>query len=1037
VAAVTPATCPDCAETVPDRAKFCSACGTALRVEPAERERKQVTAMFVDIVGSMDLAEQLSDERWRDVLDEFFAAAAASVHAVEGTVHQFTGDGIMALFGAPVACEDHASRGCLAALDLHRRVTALAPSLADADLQIRIGLHSGEVIVGLLGDAVQMDWAAVGHTTGIAKRMESLAPAGSTAMSAATATLVAGQFTIAELGTMPVKGVREPQRVIELNGLTEGVRGRVDAASRGGTLSDLVGRHEEQALLAGLLQDMLRGAGRAVALVGEPGVGKSRLLHEFVSVCASAGTTTHRLMAEPHGRSTPLRPVLALLREVFGIVAGDDDVMARERVARKVEQVDADDDDLLHVLDLLGLADPSRPAPSLESEGRQRRLQSFVGRLVRSGSERNPVVLVCEDLHWYDDASLGFLAELVRSAENARVLVVATMRPEHDPTQISGSHTRHVALFPLSTTAVQELLSSLLGTDRSLDGLAELVAERAGGNPFFCEELVTALRETGHLAGRPGHHVLVRDINDLILPTTVQATITSRIDQLAPRAKRLLYDAAVIGLEFETDLVAGLAQESPTVIADDLDALVAAEMVVEHGRNRYAFRHPLIREVAHHTQLASRRQQAHNRLAQALVQLHPDGLDEQAALLAHHCAAAQLPLQAASWHARAAHWAERTSSSMGMDHWQAVRRLTDEAPRSPECTRLAVEARIGILNQSWRVGADLEDSRQVHREGLALLTPDHDAPVLQLGLDWGLYTALIFTGYEREGYLIGVRNMALAESIGDPAVVLTTAAGSAYGAVLVGRIEEAIAIADRGLSASGGDVTMGAGVLMANPYAHSLVIRAMCTCLSGDVGTATTDLERALSIAETHDAPEMVTYAHCGLALVHTGAKQPGKALEHATASMELAENGGNAWGQTMASQAVAWARLGVGDLDGAERSARHGMGLIASSGIGSHYEPLLRTTLAIVMMFDGRLREAREDVTTATAIAQDRGLRWAELPARLAEAHVHLATGDSRSAVVSLDRGAALAAQTGIRLYDAALASARRRANATLATQP
>jgi predicted ATPase/class 3 adenylate cyclase len=994
--------------------------------------------MFVDIVNSMSLAEQVDDEQWRDVLDEFFAAAAGAVHAVQGTVHQFTGDGIMALFGAPVSCEDHACRAALAALDLHRRIAVVASSLAATglELEVRLGLHSGEVIVGLLGDDVQMDWAAVGHTTGIAKRMESLAPPGSTAVSASTAALLAGQFVLADLGFVTVKGVSGPQRVSELRGRAARGYGRLDAALRAEALTPLVGRHAEEALLDGALQDTLRGTGRAVAVVGEPGVGKSRLVHEFARRCQEAGATTHVVVVEPHGRSTPLRPVLALLRTLFGIEALDDPAAARTRVARHVAIL-REEDDLPLALDLLGIADPDRPAPSLDPEGRQRWLLGFVVRLVRAYSRSGPLVLVCEDLHWCDDASLRAVAEIVRCAQDLRVLVLATMRPEHEPVEVSGPHTEHLQLSPLPPVAVHELLSGLLGPDPSLDGLLELIAERGGGNPFFCEELVAALRETGHLSGEAGAHVLARDIDDLVLPPTVQATITARIDRLPASAKLLLYDAAVIGLEFETALLAELARSSEVGIAGDLDALVAADMVLALDGQRSAFRHPLIREVAHHTQLGSRRREAHGRLVDSLIRLHPNGLDEQASLLAHHSAAAGLPLQAARWHTRAARWAERTSAHMGMDHWQSARRLTDAAPEGEERRRLALDARVGILNQSWRVGASLDDSRQVHAEGLRLLgdDDDDDARVRRLGLDWGLYAALIFTGHEREGYAIGIRNMALAESISDPTVVVTTAAGSAYGAFLVGRVDEAIAIADRGLAASGGDVTAGAGILMANPYAHSLLIRAICTCLAGDVETAGADLHRALAIAEAHGAPEMATYAHWGLALVGTAAARPADALTHASASLELAEGSGNAWGQTMANQAVAWARLGVGDLPGAEQAARRGLDLIASSGIGQHYDPVLRTALAMGMLFGGRSDEAHLELAAATGTARERGLSWAELPARLAEAQVHLAAEESAAALAAVERGEALADETGIRMYDKALRSARRRAASAVAT--
>ncbi|MDQ3434477.1 MAG: AAA family ATPase [Actinomycetota bacterium] len=997
--------------------------------------------MFIDIVGSMDVAERVGDEGWRDIIDRFFAATSGSILGLGGTVHQFTGDGVMALFGAPLAQEDHARRACLAALHVHDCLAPLAAGLASegVELAVRVGLHSGEVIVGTIGDEVQMDWAAIGHTTGVAKRMESLAAPGSTTVSTATAMLIAGEFDLTPLGSVPVKGISESQEVFELCGRTAGVQGRLDAGRRRGTLSTLVGRDHEQRILTAALESASTGAGEAVILIGDPGMGKSRLVVDVADRCTREGVSMHRVVAEPHGQLLPLQPVLTLLRSVFGVDSRDEPAAARARIQAVLEGLEASfSEDLPLIFDLLGTQDPARPSPTMDPESRQRHLLEFIARLVRALGRTDPVVIACEDLHWFDEASRSYFAEVVRAAAGTRTLVLGTTRTEYQADELEGDHVRRLVLNPLEPSALRALLREILGAASSLDGLAELITERAAGNPFFCEELVVALSETGHLNGQPGSYQLAQTIESLVLPPTVQATLAARLDRLGSEEKQLVQDAAVIGTEFTAGLVAEVAEKSLEDVGRTLQTLVAADMITaadDGGHARYAFRHPLTREVAYHSQLSPRRRARHARLAEAIARLHADNLDEQSALLAHHSEEAGLTMRAAHWQTRAARWAERTSPQMGMTHWETARRLADRARDAAgpggsgtDLALLGVEARVGILNQSWRVGLALDAVLAIHQEALQLHGGVHSMPPrLRLFLDWGLYASLLFTGHEQEAYPIAMRNLELAAQIDEGPLTVTTAAGSAYGAFVVGRLDEAIAIADHGLAVADGDVTLGGGILMANPYAHCLLIRAICTCLLGDVPTASRELSSALTIAQTHDAPEMATYAHWGLALVCIASRDAPAAQEHAHAALELAGQAGNAWGQTMAQQAVAWGHLGMGDLAAAEQACHAGLNLIKVSGIGHHYEPVLRTALAQAMLGSGRTDAALEQAAAASGSAELRGLSWAELPARLALGLVLLSAGWTEEATVALKRARALADETGIRLYDGALRSAER----------
>ena len=636
--------CRSCGAALSAAARFCNDCGQAVAdagatvaetrgalpaqaadtipdaPETIEGERKQVTVMFVDIVGSMDLAEAIDSERWRGLLDRFVALASSSVRSVGGTIDKFTGDGMMALFGAPISYEDHARRACLAALQLHASLGPLAAALAEngVPFAIRTGLNSGEVIVGEVGDVGQMDYTAVGHTVGLAQRMQSLAPSGSAALSAATAALVAGEFDLRELGEFEVKGSSVPQRLFELVGKAPS-RDRVEAAGARGGLSPFVGREREQAALQAALERAVEGDGQVVGLVGEPGVGKSRLAYEFAESCTVRGLSVQRARALAHGREVPLLPVLELMRITLGVSDGDEAAGARERIAQSLLELDASfQEDLPLLFDFLGVPDAERPAPKMDPEARQRQLLSLVRRFVHARSRVRTAVVLIEDLHWLDDASSVFIAELVRASAMTRTLLILTYRPEYVPEILRGSHCEQLALRPLGQSALGELLASLLGDDPSLDGLSDRISARAVGNPFFCEELVQGLVQSGHLVGARGDYRLTRTLEGIVLPATVQATLAARIDRLAEREKDVLQMASVIGYEVSEPLLRAISGLPGGELIDALHSLVSAELLSERMREggvEYAFRHPLTQEATYRSQLSDRRRQVHRRVA--------------------------------------------------------------------------------------------------------------------------------------------------------------------------------------------------------------------------------------------------------------------------------------------------------------------------------------------------------------------------------------------------------------------------------------
>jgi class 3 adenylate cyclase len=600
--------------------RFCAECGASLvgharqtrSVEPAtpdhlaekilrdrpalEGERKQVTVLFADVFGSMDMAARLDPEEWAGIMQRFFSVLSDGVHRFEGTVDKFTGDGIMALFGAPVAHEDHARRACSAALHLAEAVSAYADELRRTrtlSFSVRLGLNSGEVVVGGIGDDARMEYTALGHTVGLAQRMEALAEPGTAYVTEHTARLVSRWFHLRDLGKVEVKGATEPLGVFVL----EGPRLRVVEVGRPGAASPLVGRAQEMAVLEAALARAEAADAQVVGVVGEAGVGKSRLCEEFARRCADRGLTVRRTAGLSHARGIPLLPVLSLLRDYFGITDADLPQQAREKVAGRLLLLDAALEESLPLLfDFLEVPDPERPPPRLGPEARMRRIFDILRRIVERRSERETLVLVAEDLHWFDPQSTAFLDQLVPSYSGTRTLVVANFRPEFEAEWMKHAYYRALPLAPLSPDAVYELLAPLLGPDPSLASLPDHVIERTGGNPFFVEEVVRSLIEDGTLEGEQGAYSLTRSLDEVRVPATVQATLAARIDRLPNREKSLLQTAAVIGRIFPEPvlaLVAGRPDEGEVPSA--LRGLCAGEFLQQeaaHPVPEYRFWHP-------------------------------------------------------------------------------------------------------------------------------------------------------------------------------------------------------------------------------------------------------------------------------------------------------------------------------------------------------------------------------------------------------------------------------------------------------------
>ena len=628
-----------------------------------EGERKQVTVLFADIKDSTELIKDLDPEAAQQLLDPALHSMMEAVHRYEGTVNQVLGDGIMALFGAPLAHEDHALRACYAALTMQaamREYTETVRRVHGIEMRIRVGLNSGEVVVRAIGNDLHMDYSAVGQTTHLASRMEQLATPGTIRLTAATLRLVEGLVRVSALGPIPVRGMTEPAEVYELVGASA-LRRRLQAAAARG-LTRFVGREAELVALRQALDQAGVGHGQVVAVVGEAGVGKSRLVYEGVHAHSTQGWRVLESASVSYGKATPYFPVIDLLKRYTHVEDADEPRTVRAKVTGQLLTLDETLQEtvpaLLWLLDVLPDDSPFR---TLEPPQRRQRTLEALKRVLLRESQVQPLLLVFEDLHWIDAETQALLDSLIESLPTVRLLLLVNYRPEYQHGWGSKTYYTQLRLDPLPPASAEAVLEALLGQDPSLAPLKRLLIERTEGNPFFLEESVRTLVETGALVGEPGAYRLTQGLPTIQVPATVQAILAARIDRLPPEEKQLLQAAAVIGTEVPFPLLPAIAELPEATLYRGLAHLQAAEFLYEtrlFPERAYTFKHALTQQVAYQSLLTSTRQRYHAQLAQVLEAHFRDGRDTaRAAGASLHrgrpCGASRA-LLAAGWRARPA-----------------------------------------------------------------------------------------------------------------------------------------------------------------------------------------------------------------------------------------------------------------------------------------------------------------------------------------------------------------------------------------------
>jgi class 3 adenylate cyclase/tetratricopeptide (TPR) repeat protein len=1050
--------CGACGAAAEAGEKFCGACGAPLGAEPPPRdapsprtytprhlaekilgsraalegERKQVTVLFADVKGSMELAGRVDPEEWHHILDRFFHVLTDGVHRFEGTVNQYTGDGIMALFGAPVAHEDHAQRACYAALALRDALRPYARELKRErgfDFAVRMGINSGEVVVGRIGDDLRMDYTAQGHTVGLAARMEELASAGAIYVTGGTADLVSGYFDLEDLGPFNVKGVGERVRVFELRGAGP-LRTRFDV-SRARGLTRFVGRDADLRTLEECLERVHQGNGQVVGVVGEAGLGKSRLCFEFVERCRSRGLRVLEGQAVAHGRNVPLLPMLQIFRAYFGIGEPDGERTAREKIAGRLLLIDESFREVLPlVFDLLGVPDPDRPGPPLDPEARQRQAFGVLRRLVQA--TREPIVALLEDLHWLDAASESWLAQWVDAIAGARGFLLVNFRPEYHAPWMQRSHYRQIPLSPLGPEATRDLLIDLLGADASTAGLVAAIHERTAGNPFFVEEIIQTLIEAGHLRGSRGTYRLVTPVERLEVPPTVQALLAARIDRLPEYPKRVLETAAVIGKEFAAPLLEAVADVTGDDLAAALAALGSAEFVYEQAlypTAEYTFKHPLTQEVAYRSQLAERRSRVHAAVARAIAARHADRLDERAALLAHHWESAGEALEAARWHRRAAEWVGSGDAGVACAHWRRVLGSLAALPESPEVMTLGLVARVNLLNFGWRLGVAEDEAARLFAEAKALAERSGDTALLARLIT--VYATVRGTAGEVAEYLAHALEAArLAEHTDDLSLRFVLRYSQVYPHFLVGNLRQALALCDQALEdiASHPDTDTGLA-FSSRPDVFFPWFRAMVLFQLGRVADALLSLDRAAALARAHGATEILGWAHFSYALSAESAGNLEGALQHARQSLEIAEKIGSTFSRAAACVALGRVHNSRGEWDAALAAFEQALALIRERRTSAEQEAGVLAGLADAHLGRGDRAQARRTAEHAVAVARQRGTRVQEISAQLALARVVLQAsgiGEREAVEAALARAQALVEHTDARSLAPSLHLAR-----------
>jgi predicted ATPase/class 3 adenylate cyclase len=1008
-AAPLPLLCNSCGSPNPPSAKFCNECATPLKTAPGpiapagsdvqahatsssasegpppDGERKTVTALFADIKGSTELIRDLDPEEARALLDPVLRLMIEAVHRYEGYVAQSTGDGIFALFGAPLAHEDHPQRALQAALAMQQAIREQASkhiAQGRPAIEARVGVSSGEVVVRTIETGGHTEYTPIGLTTNLAARLQTVAPPGSIAVSESVRQQCEGYFTFRKLGEVEVKGIGGPLTVHEVSGVGP-LRTHFQLAARRG-LTRFVGREHEIAAMQRALAQALKGHGQVVAVVAEAGTGKSRLFHEFKATLPPECEVLEAYSVS-HGKASAWLPVLELLRGYFAIQDTDNPTSQREKVCAALATLDlALNDTLPYLSGLLGIQESPDPLAQMDPQIRRRRTLEAIKRIMLRESLEHALVVIFEDLHWIDSETQALLDLLADSVAGARLLLLVNYRPEYRHEWSSKGHYQQLRLDPLGGENAAAMLEALLGEGAELGPLKRLVAERTGGNPFFMEETVQALFDEGVLV-RNGIVKVARSLSQLRLPPTVQGILASRIDRLAAEQKELLQTLAVIGRESSLGLIGRVASKAQAELERMLADLRAAEFIHEQPAltdAEYVFKHALTQEVAYNSLLIERRKLLHERTGQALESMFADQLDDHLGRLAHHYSRSDNVSKAVEYLGRAGQQAIQRSA-----HIDAISSLSSA---------------IGLLQR-------LPDNRERIQRELRL----------QLALGPALIAIKGYAAPEVKRAFTRARE--LCERLGDPPELFPALLGMYYVHFLRAELRTAHGLAEQLVRRA--QVAQDSALLL---LAQSAM--GQSSFQMGDLLTAREHLERAISLYD-RDRHRTLAFRYAGVdagvrclsfgasTLSHLGC--PDQALKRGNEAVALARALSHPHSLVFAEYFVGWVRLLRGEVHAAQEGAERVMALSTEHGF-TLWLAIATTLRGAALVPQGRIEEGIAQMQEGEAAKAATGAKMGRTVGLTLLAEAYMRTGRFDDGRAALTEALVLADEHEDRLVEA-----------------
>ena len=1040
--------CRKCGTELPAHARFCLECGESVaerqseasrfgspesytpghlaeRIlanrESLEGERKQVTVLFADIKGSTELIADLDPEEADRLLNPVIDCMMEAVHRYEGTVTRVMGDGIMALFGAPIAHEDHAIRACFAALVMQEGMRRHGEEVRRDQgftVHIRVGLHSGEVVVRSIGNDLYMEYTAVGKSAHLAARMEQLADPGSVFMSADTLRLAEGYVEVRDLGKVPVKGLTEPVDVYELTGAGLARRRFEAAAARG--LTRFVGREAEMQHLQDALEQAGSGHGQVVSVVGEAAVGKSRLFFEFTRSHRMQSWLVLEASSLSYSTSSPFLPVIGILKDYFRIEPRDEARTIREKISGKLVTLDeALLSNIPAFLELLHVPTNDVQWKSLDSTQRRQRTFDACKRLLLRESQIRPLALIFEDLHWIDSKTQAFLDDFIDSVPSAQILLLVNYRPEYEHLWGSRTYYNQLRIAPFPPETAEAFLDNLIGSDPGLQPLKGLLIEQTQGNPFFLEECVRTLVETDTLIGTPGGYRLAKALTSIEVPASVQTVLAARIDRLPPEEKHILQTASVIGETVPLALLSQTINMPQEALQHGIGHLKAVEFLYETSlfpEVEYTFKHALTCQVAYNSLLTERRRMLHVKILQSMEELYGGRVEEQIDRFAHHAFRGEVWTKALTYLRQAGIKAETKSAYReAVSCFEQALEALNALPSDRELLQQAVDVRFDLRTSLFPLG---EAKRVIHYlEEAGNLSDRLDDPLRRAWVSVYMCHYRWVSGQSAQARELGLRARAMAESLDDFSLTITVNYYLGLACLSAGDYPGAETYLRENVALLQGDLVRERFGVAGYPAAMSRTYLAWALAERGAFDEGIACGREGVKMARETDHTWSLVTASWGLASLHIikgEAHEAIEILEHALSLSREMSLGALTPGVkgSLGYALVVSGRVsdGLSLLEEAMESAE------ASGRLAFH--ALLVTYAGEALLLADRLEDARARAERAIALARDRGERGVEALTLclLGEIARHSASGETKACVSRYEEALALAEELGMR---------------------